>query len=82
MALCDESASLNLPWLYLRLNPGILSISAAAAAAVEPAVAKQVQVALALEVQVQVYCQVDPSLFGFQRTVTNFQVEVLKMQRS
>ena len=76
MALCDESASLNLPWLYLRLNTGILSSSAAAAAAVEPAVAKQVQVALDSEVQVQVYWQVDPSPFEFERTVTNFEVEV------
>ena len=71
-----------MPWQYLRLNTASLSRGAAAAAAAEPAAAKQVQVALALEVQVQVYCQVDPSLFGFQRTVTNFQVEVLKMQRS
>ena len=75
---CPYFAQLALPGgqFKWRLNTGILSISAAAAAAVEPAVAKQVQVALDSEVQVQVYWQVDPSPFEFERTVTNFEVEV------
>ena len=75
-------ASLNLPGPYIPLDTSSLSRGAVAAGPQLPSSPQsKFNLNLLRDFKFKPYWQVDPNYFEFQSAVTNFEVEVLKMQR-